>query len=365
MTWNGAYTYVNGSVYADVNFNAYWRDNLRHLKGIGELFTVRDKRLLTPGIRFDNAFGELSRAYSSGGVTYRFFAEHSDSPAIATGDKLRLVGVVRATETGDEEELGAFEVVRTAASTGTLAYYPYRNGARATAPAFFLDPSGKVFIGKNSGLKALDVAGVLRATGFRVGGSSIGQWTLNGTRMEFTGNAEVSGQIEAKNEQGGGAPFDVQSTTKVANLNAAKLQGYGWPTSAQASTAGIVINASEGPEDWLSIPVTRPGWHAVFIQASMPVTTSGNLPALVVYAGSYSNSAWSDVVGDVLQVSLVARVLVLTGQSTISVQVRVLEQPSGTVSGSASALWLSTGTVIYPAGLRSSATFGTATVTVT
>lgn len=372
MSWNAGYTYVDGIVYDAANLNAYWRDNLRYLHGTGVSTTARDLPVVTPGVYSTGDELSIYRAYSATPTIYRFLAERMDAPTtIATGAKLRVVLMVRAGVDGWEERLGEFLVERTGSGSGKISFFPYVGNTQAFGvPAFAIDSSGRLLINQASGSYTVDVDGTVSAQNYRVGGSTIGQWTLVGRKMTFTGSAEVSGQLVALTTTK--APFDVQSTTKVTNLNAAKMRGYDWPGALEAATsAPVTVYEDADPVNLLSLSVTRVGWYACVAEATMPVTSAGNLPTLQLFGpGAYARgdagmSASSNVAGDIVSVKVVYSAYVGTAPSTLAPQVKLSGQAVGSVSGSMTALWTAPGTLIYPVGIAATQAFGSPTLTVT
>lgn len=371
MSWNAGYTYVDGVVYGASNLNTYLRDNLKYLHGTAVSTTARDLPVVTPGVYSTNDELSLYRAYAATPTIYRLLGERMNAPTtIATGAQLRVVLMLRAGVDGTEERLGEFLVERTGAGSGKLSFFPYLNGAQAAAePAFALDSSGRLLINKASGSYSVDVGGTVSAQSYSVASATIGQWTLAGHKMTFTGSAEVTGQLVALSTIG--APFDVQSTTKVTNLNAAKMRGYDWPGALEAATSTpLTVYEDADPVNLLSLSVSRVGWYACVSEATMPVSSSGNLPTLQLYGpGAYDRgdegaSASSNVAGDILSVKNIYLFYVAALPATLSPQVRVSGQAVGAVSGSLCALWVAPGTVIYPIGIAGSSSFGSPTVVV-
>jgi len=380
MSWTAEYIYVDGENPDADNLNYYVRDKIKYLHGDGESVTARDKLLLAPGFQANAAALYFTRTYSSSGVSYRFVGEKTDSPtALANGQKLRLVLKMRAIA-GLTERLGLFEVERTASGSGKISYYPYKVGVLASVPAFVLDSSGRLLIGRSSGGYALDVDGPIRAATYLIGGSAIGQWILDGRTRTFDGDAEVGGALIAgghswSDDATAQAPFQCESQTKNTNLNVPKVRGYGWPTKKTAFTpAPVPVYESSGdPTTLVSLLVDRAGFYDITCEASMPITVSSGFPGLGLFApGEFESAgavigvfASSNVIGDIVQSKNVYRCLVPSSSSALTTRVRVFGQAVGAVSGSIVAWWRAPVRQIRPSSTRISVTIGSPTVTKT
>jgi len=286
MAWEGDFTYIDGTVYGQTNFNAYFRDNFRYLRGIGETETERSLLLATSGLRMTQSSFPIKRTYSASPVIYRIMGEKTDgATAIANGQKVRLKIMLGDGPGGDREPLGFFEAERTASGTGTLAYFPYNDGDFNFLPAFKIVPGVGVVFGKSTGSYALDVEGSIRALEYLVSGAAIGQWTLDGGNMTVDAEAEVTGQFYAKTTSK--SPFITDSQTLVTNLNVPKLRGYARPDALSTTETTIVIGGfsdGDSPEITTVATLTAPrtGWYLAIASANFDAQVTGEKVTLVL-----------------------------------------------------------------------------------
>lgn len=376
MSWGGGHTFVDGDKPTAAQLNAHVRDNLRFLHN-DDGPTARDVDLWAPGFRANASTLYVQRDYSASPVVYRVLGEKVGG-SIANGQKIRILFGLRLTG-GVVEPLGVLEATRTAASTGTLAFYPYNGGYQTATPAFLIDPSGpSLYINQaTGGAYAVDVAGIVNAAYYRVGGASIGQWTLSGTRMTFDGDAEVTGAFIAGGIVSGTAdvqesPVQVESTTLVTDLNAGKLRRYGWPEAKTAATTSPVSVPDDYYNDTelLTLTVDRIGWYKVRAAAWGRVTVAGQTPYLQIFLpGEFDShggkSASSNIVGNTINPRTLLRLFVGSAPYSIALSAIMEGQPTMSVSAAMSARWLSPGEIVGAVGETITVTDGTPTVVVT
>jgi len=381
MAWEGSFTYVDGTVYGQTNFNAYFRDNFRFLRGIGETETERSLLLATSGLRMTQSSFPIERTYSASPVIYRIMGEKTDgSTAIANGQKVRLKIMLGDGPGGDREPLGFFEAERTGAGSGTLAYYPYNDGDFPLFPAFKIIPGVGVVFGKSSGSHALDVEGSIRALEYLVSGAAIGQWTLDGGNMTVDAEAEVTGQFYAKTTSK--SPFITDSRTLVTNLNVPKLRGYARPEALSTTQTTTILGYFTTSNWWetssppistlASVEALRTGWYLIYGQATFEVAGSSKSTRLVMSPFKQSNP--QDFIyhtnttgsrGDgVNSVKGFWRYFYTAGQD-IELYAELWNQATADVTASIVALWLSPGTQIGPDSIVVSVTIGEPNLAVT
>lgn len=372
MAWDVSVTWVNGSVPTAANFNAYFRDNLKYLKGTGETVTARDLVVYADSFGFlGGSDAQFRHTYDPTGSEFQFLGEKYTSPTGIANNHMVHLAASLADSDGNEEILGVWTTKRVSSGNGTLAYYP-SDGAVSTTPALLFNASGYIGINQATAAYRLDVAGTVNAARYRQAGSVLGTWALDGADMTYTGNARATGQLTRTTA---GAPLAVTSLTVCTNLNVGKLRGFDWIASAATQAAGGVVAAPEtwadyGYTDVCTTSITRSGWYLVLGELAGTAIEAGDSFAVdfTIDGGSGLDGGQSYVrmnTAGMREQARLARLVELQDGDVLALQCRSYTENSLNVTGSIVAAWLAPSTTIRPAGISASTTFGTATVTVT
>jgi hypothetical protein len=249
MTWTTWSDFIDGDRPTSSDFNTLIRDNLIDLYGnsMSVVTTVREAILSAVGFANSGVQADHACVYTDDGdgASYRFVNANADSPSvIATGQKVRLIAAAGEADGGTRESLGYVEMERTGSGAASLVLETYSAGAAHTYPALKLASDGKVYFGTASGAGLVNVGGQVRAAAYKQAGSGIGLWTLGENDMQYDGDAEVTGQLQAGAEDG--VSFIVDSQTVCVNLNAAKMRGQTWPAVRLQATTSVPVTLAAG-----------------------------------------------------------------------------------------------------------------------
>jgi hypothetical protein len=224
--------------------------------------TERDVMLKAPRFDHNSDVAELQHVFTGGpaGSEFQLLGTNVDTPsAFTTGHKLRAVLAARERDTEQESRIARLEVERTGSGSGSLTIDTYQEAVFTPGqqeshnpPALKIDSAGKAYLNRSSGTGQLNVGGDVRADTYKKAGAALGKWTLNTAsgelpRYEYTGTAEVTGQLRSVVEDLGDV-MRVESTTKCTNLNAAKLRGEKYPSSVLTAktSGGVTVPARYG-----------------------------------------------------------------------------------------------------------------------
>lgn len=270
--------YNNNDIPSADEFNIFMA-NIMYLWGgqAGQTVIEIEKPVRVPALGFQDPQGYIAATDSNPVVTFTANNLETGSNEPPHGVVYRLI----LADSNNRETLAEVEFFQQGAGSGvgTIRVYLYKDGVKNTNPALLSSSSNACAI--NSAVTALggvhvDARGLVRADSFLVAGSPFGTvWTDEGDGvLSWAGDAEIDGAATISGLDGE-APLEVLSSDECTNINAQKLNGFGWGgESVQGSEAVGVTHDGTTYLLVAAATVTKLGYYWVKGSITVDVTAA-------------------------------------------------------------------------------------------